>query len=189
VRRPPAQGTVTDTGTVLDRTWAQQATDALLALGEAAEAARQAGKSALGPEARKKHEDWYRQAAETGIAVNAARKGKLQQKRHALATRMKNRGDDYLRFPRDLRVPFTRLDDRRRMRQRPNAFLLRHGRIWSGGKKRTIAHRLLPVGDLRSRPLRAFLRRIFLSRPISPAIQGKTCRHRKIFHDLFELPG
>jgi transposase len=98
---------VTDTGTDLDRTWAQQAIDALLALNEAAEAARQAGKSALGPEARKKHEDWYRQAAETGIAVNAARKGKLQQKRHALATRMKNRGDDYLRFARDLRVPFT----------------------------------------------------------------------------------
>jgi transposase len=98
---------VTDTGTGLDRTWAQQAIDALLALGEAAEAARQAGNSALGPEARKKHEDWYRQAAETGIAVNAARNGKLQQKRHALATRMKNRGDDYLRFARDLRVPFT----------------------------------------------------------------------------------
>jgi transposase len=95
---------VTGTGTDLDKTWAQQAIDALLALDEAA---RQAGKAALDPEARKKHEDWYRQAAETGIALNAARNGKLQQKRHALATRMKNREADYLRFARDLRVPFS----------------------------------------------------------------------------------
>jgi hypothetical protein len=98
---------VTDTGTDLDKTWAQQAFDALLALGEAAGAARHAGKTVLDPEARKKHEDWHRQAAETGIALNAARNGKLQQKRHALATRMKNREAEYLRFARDLRVPFS----------------------------------------------------------------------------------
>jgi hypothetical protein len=30
---------------------------------------------------------------------------------------------------------------------------------------------------------------IFLSRQVSPAIQGKTCRQRKIFQDLFELTG
>jgi len=98
---------VTETGTALDRTWAQQAADALLALNEAAEAARAAGRDATGAETRNKHEDWYRKAAETGIALNAARQGKLQQKRHALATRMKDREDDYLRFARDLRVPFT----------------------------------------------------------------------------------
>jgi transposase len=98
---------VTDTGTDLDRTWAQQAIDALLALNEAAEAARQAGKTAIDEALRKKHEDWYRKAAETGIALNAARNGKLQQKRHALAARMKDREDDYLRFARDLRVPFS----------------------------------------------------------------------------------
>jgi transposase len=98
---------VTGTGTDLDKTWAQQAIDALLVLNEAAEAARQAGKTAMEPVLRKKHEDWYRQAAETGVALNAARHGKLQQKRHALATRMKNREDDYLRFARDLRVPFS----------------------------------------------------------------------------------
>ncbi len=102
---------VTDTGTDLDKTWAQQATDALLALGEAAEAARQAGKPAIDEALRNKHEDWYRQAAETGIALNAARNGKLQQKRHALATRMKNREADYLRFARDLRVPFSNYPD------------------------------------------------------------------------------
>ncbi len=34
------------------------------------------------------------------------------------------------------------LDDRKRMQQRLNALLLRHGRAWSSGKKWTIAHRL-----------------------------------------------
>jgi len=98
---------VTETGTDLDRTWAQQAIDALLALNEAAEAARAAGHASIGKETRSKHEDWYRKAAGTGIALNAARQGKLQQKRHALAARMRNREADYLRFARDLRVPFT----------------------------------------------------------------------------------
>jgi transposase len=98
---------VTETGTDLDRTWAQQAIDALLALDEAAEAARAAGQAAIDPETRKKHEDWHREAADTGIALNAGRHGKLQQKRHALATRMRGREDDYLRYGRDLRIPFT----------------------------------------------------------------------------------
>jgi len=33
------------------------------------------------------------------------------------------------------------LDDRKRMQQRLNALLLRHGRVWGGGKKWTFAHR------------------------------------------------
>jgi transposase len=98
---------VTETGTDLDRAWAQQAIDALLALDKAAEAARAEGKDAISPDFLAEHEDWYRKAAATGIALNAARRGKLQQKRHALATRMKDREDDYLRYARDLRVPFT----------------------------------------------------------------------------------
>jgi transposase len=98
---------VTETGTDLDRAWAQQAIDALLALDEAAGAARAAGKAAMDPEILAKHEDWYRKAAATGIALNAGRGGKLQQKRHALATRMKDREDDYLRYARDLCIPFT----------------------------------------------------------------------------------
>jgi transposase len=98
---------VADTGADLDKTWAQQAIDALLALNKAAEAARQAGKAAIDPELRSKHEDWYRDAARAGIALNAARNGKLQQKRHALANRMTSREGDYLRFARDLRVPFS----------------------------------------------------------------------------------
>jgi hypothetical protein len=40
------------------------------------------------------------------LPVNAARRGKLQKKRHALTARMTTRADDYLRFARDLRVPF-----------------------------------------------------------------------------------
>ena len=98
---------VTETGTDLDRAWAQQAIDSLLALNEAAEGVRTAGQDAIDAGTRNKHENWYRKAAETGIALNAGRQGKLQQKRHALATRMKDREDDYLRFARDLRVPFT----------------------------------------------------------------------------------
>ncbi len=98
---------VTETGTDLDRAWAQQAIDALLALDKAAEAACAAGEAAIAPEILEEHEDWYRKAAATGIALNAGRHGKLQEKRHALATRMQAREDDYLRFARDLRVPFT----------------------------------------------------------------------------------
>jgi transposase len=98
---------VTETGTDLDKAWAQQAIDALLALDEAAEAARAAGKTAMDPEILAENEDWYRKAAVAGIAINAGRNGKLQQKRHALATRMQAREEDYLRYARDLRIPFT----------------------------------------------------------------------------------
>ena len=62
------------------------------------------------PSARKtraEHEDWYRKAAAAGITLNAGRGSKLRQKRHALATRLQARQDDYLRFARDLRIPFT----------------------------------------------------------------------------------
>ena len=107
---------VTETGTNLDRAWAQQAIDALLSLDEVAEAARAAGQAAIDPGTRMKHEDWYRKAAATGIAVNAGRKGKLQEKRHALATRMQAREGDYLRFARDLRVPFTNNEAERAIR-------------------------------------------------------------------------
>ena len=71
---------VTETGTDLDRAWAQQAIDALLALDQAAEAARQDGHAAIDAEILAEHEDWYRKAAATGIALNAGRTGKLQKK-------------------------------------------------------------------------------------------------------------
>jgi transposase len=102
---------VAETGTGLDRAWARQAIDALLALDKAAEAARAAGEATIDPEILDEHEGWYRKAAATGIALNSGRHGKLQQKRHALATRMRDREDDYLRYARDLRIPFTNYPD------------------------------------------------------------------------------
>ncbi len=98
---------VTETGTDLDRAWAQQAIDALLTLDKAAETARADGAAVIDQQVLDEHEGWYRKAAAAGIALNAGRHGKLQQKRHALAKRMKDREGDYLRFARDLRVPFT----------------------------------------------------------------------------------
>jgi hypothetical protein len=46
----------------------------------------------------------HRRAARPG----PGRHGKLQEKRHALTARMQAREDDYLRFARGLRVPFTK---------------------------------------------------------------------------------
>jgi transposase len=97
---------VTETGTDDDVIWAQQAIDALLALKEAAGAARDDGRGAIDPEILDKQSRWYREAADAGIVLNAARRGKLQKKRHALAARMRGRAEDYLRFAHDLRVPF-----------------------------------------------------------------------------------
>ena len=97
---------VTETGTEDDVIWAQQAIDALLALKDAADAIRGAGHHAIDPEILDKQCRWFREAADAGIVLNAARRSKLQKKRNALATRMRDRADDYLRFARDLRVPF-----------------------------------------------------------------------------------
>jgi transposase len=100
----------------LDKTWAQQAIDALLALKDPAEAARQAGHAAIDQQVRGEHEDWFRKAAATGIALDASRNGKRQQKRHALAIRMQAREGDYLRFARDPRVPFDNNEAERTIR-------------------------------------------------------------------------
>ena len=98
---------VTETGTGLDRTWAQQAIDALLALKDAADAARAAGQETIEADLLARHAEDFTDAAAAGIALNAARRSKLEKKRHALATRLSNRQDDYLRHARDLRVPFS----------------------------------------------------------------------------------
>jgi transposase len=97
---------VTETGTEDDVIWAQQAIDALLALKEAADAARDAGRCAIDPEILDKQCRWFREAADAGIVLNAAHRSKLQKKRNVLATRMRDRADDYLRFAHDLQVPF-----------------------------------------------------------------------------------
>ena len=102
---------VTETGTEDDVIWARQAIDALLALKEAADAAREAGRGAIDPEILDKQSRWFREAADAGIVLNAARRSKLQKKRHALAARMRDRRNDYLRFAGDLRVPFDNYPD------------------------------------------------------------------------------
>jgi transposase len=96
---------VTETGTGLDVLWAQQAIDALLTLKDAAEAAA-AGDTAISRDLLDKHAKSFTDAAGAGIVLNAGRRTRLQKKRCALATRMRDREADYLRFARDLRVPF-----------------------------------------------------------------------------------
>ena len=102
---------ITENGTDLDVIWAQQAIDALLALKNVAGAAREAGQAAVRRKDRVTHGTYFTDAAKAGIALNAARRTKLQKKRHALATRMLKRAGDYLRFARDLRVPFDNYPD------------------------------------------------------------------------------
>jgi hypothetical protein len=97
---------VTQTGTDQDLLWAQQGIDALLALKDAADAARTAGHQAISAELLARQCRYFRDAAAAGITINAGRRTALQKKRHALATRMRDRADDYLRYARDLHVPF-----------------------------------------------------------------------------------
>jgi transposase len=87
---------VTETGTAGDVIWARQAIDALLALKNAADAARAAGSAAIGAEALDEHSRWFREAAAAGIALNAGRRTALQKKRHAPASRISAREAGYL---------------------------------------------------------------------------------------------
>jgi transposase len=57
---------VTETGTDLDVTWARQAADALLALKDAADAARAAGRDGIGQDILEKHDTWFCDAAAAG---------------------------------------------------------------------------------------------------------------------------
>jgi hypothetical protein len=95
---------VTETGTEDDVIWAQQVIDALLALKDAAGAAREAGHGTADLRIIEKQSRYVTDAAAAGIVINSARGGKLQKKRHALATRILSRQADYLRFAQDLRV-------------------------------------------------------------------------------------
>jgi transposase len=107
---------VTETGTDLDVIWAKQATGALLALKKAADEARQAGDTAISQDVLDEHAKYFTDAAEAGITLNQGRRTGLQKKRHALARRMSSREADYLRFARDLRVPFDNNEAERSVR-------------------------------------------------------------------------
>jgi transposase len=65
---------VTGTGAELDVIWAQQATGALLALKDAADAARAAGDAAISQDVLDKHAKLFTDAAETGTVHNAGRR-------------------------------------------------------------------------------------------------------------------
>ena len=107
---------VIETGSDLDVIWAEQAITALLDLKAVADTARAAGHDTIDPEVLVKHEKLFTDAAEAGTVLNAERRGKLEKKRCALATRMLTRKDDYLRFARDLRVPFDNNEAERTIR-------------------------------------------------------------------------
>ncbi len=62
---------VTEAGTALDQAWARQAIDVLLALKDAADAARAAGHDTIDQETLDRQAKWYADAAATGIALNA----------------------------------------------------------------------------------------------------------------------
>ena len=76
------------------------------ALKEAADAARETGRCAIDPEILEKQVPLVPRGRRCRDRPNAARRSKLQKKRNALAARMRDRADDYLRFARDLQVPF-----------------------------------------------------------------------------------
>ena len=88
--------------------WAQQATDALMEMKTLVETAiTGGGLDRLDPQALNNQVKLFHDAAVIGAGDTKARTGKLMAKFHALATRMTRRQDDYLRFTRDERVPFT----------------------------------------------------------------------------------
>jgi hypothetical protein len=106
---------VTETGTDLDKAWARQAIDALLALDEAAGAARAAGKAAMAPEILAENEVWYRKPAATGIALNAGRHGRRRVlrdpflPRHRRPPRHRRTRRPHPRFPRPALDPRNRI--------------------------------------------------------------------------------
>jgi transposase len=88
--------------------WAEQATDALLEMKTLVDAALAGGGlDRLDPTALDARVKLFHDAAVIGANDTKDRAGKLQAKFHALATRITRRQDDYLRFTRDERVPFT----------------------------------------------------------------------------------
>src|ERR1700730_4314666 len=72
---------VTETGTGQDVIWAQQASDALLVLKDAADAARAAGRPAPARGVVKNHPQCSRAAAPAGTPPTPARRSTLQSKR------------------------------------------------------------------------------------------------------------
>jgi transposase len=90
---------VTERGGDLARCASYRATDALLALKNAADAARAAA-------VKDRELSALRTAVADGLAATATRTSKTEAKHHALFKRLHHRWDDYLRWVHDLRLPF-----------------------------------------------------------------------------------
>ena len=85
--------------------WANQVSDALVAMQRLAAEATVTGAASIDPESLAEQVGLYRSAARTGLTDTAARCDPIMKKHNALARRLLNRQDDYLRFTQDLRIP------------------------------------------------------------------------------------
>jgi transposase-like protein len=85
--------------------WADQATNALVAMQRLVAEAIAAGADTIDPEALAEQIHLYRSAAQIGINQTATRSDALTKKHNALARRLLDRQDDYLRFTVDWRIP------------------------------------------------------------------------------------
>jgi transposase len=95
-----------ENGTAADVQWTGQAAGALMALKDAAAKAAAAGRDSLDPEFLARQSHLLRSAALAGSSANAAGRTRIEKKARALARRLTRRHDDYLRFARNLSVPF-----------------------------------------------------------------------------------
>jgi transposase len=77
-----------------------------MALKDAAAKAAAAGRDSLDPEFLARQSHLLRSAALAGSSANAAGRTRIEKKARALARRLTRRHDDYLRFARNLSVPF-----------------------------------------------------------------------------------
>jgi transposase len=85
--------------------WADQATNALVAMQRLVAESIAAGADTIDPEALAEQIHLYRSAAQIGINQTATRSDALTKKHNALARRLLDRQDDYLRFTVDSRIP------------------------------------------------------------------------------------
>jgi transposase len=85
--------------------WAEQASDALVAMQKLVTEALAAGAEALDPDVLAEQVGLYRSAVQIGISQTASRSSTVMRKHNALAHRLRDRQADYLRFTIDWRIP------------------------------------------------------------------------------------
>ena len=87
--------------------WPTQARNALLALNTAAHRARTADQEHIPPEIAQFYLTLFAQAIVVGLSLHPRAPGREQTKTRNLLERLRDRGDEVLRFAQDLAVPFT----------------------------------------------------------------------------------